>query len=127
MKGTVKSVKKYGKPFFFIEGEDGNIYFSHKQELIVPEGGSLARVWKYIWNGANVTFEVQKTDKEHDRAIQIVPEPVKDPYEKERRERMKKEKEEAEIRRAAEEERHRKNREINEESSIKLNNTVGME
>lgn len=115
MKGTIKNVHKWGQPYFFIDGEDGNTYFAHKADLVGVGGHTTSFSYKCVWNGNTIEFDVQPTEENHDRAVNLRPAPIKDPYEKERKERHLREQEEARIRREEEAERHRINREKNEE------------
>lgn len=115
MKGTIKNVHKWGQPYFFIDGEDGKTYFAHKADLVESEEHKGSYFWKCVWNENTAEFDVQETEEGHNRAVNIRPTPIKDPYEQERKERHLREQEEARIRHEAEAERHRINREKNEE------------
>jgi len=82
IKGTLVGVKKAISMSFYIDGEDGVRYFSHKQEL-----RDTKQYKHYVYNGNTCEFSFIDEGKEHQKAIDVVMEEIKDPLAFQKRER----------------------------------------
>lgn len=80
MRGTVVKLNKAMFGSFFIEGDDHEIYFSHRTELKVPNQ------WNhYVYRDAKCEFDVVDEGKGHLRAVNVVMDRVSDPLKEERK------------------------------------------
>lgn len=82
MRGTVIQLNKAMSAIFYIKGEDGELYFGHRDEL------SNRKQWShYVYRDAYCTFDVVDENKTYLKAVNIVMDDVYDPYANERKER----------------------------------------
>ena len=98
--GTIVSIEKWRGGMFFILGDDGVTYFSHRMRLVDDKG-----MWKYCWNGNKCTFDIVDEGKEHLVAENVRPYEVPDPKADEK----KAKREEDKIRRKEKEEKRVEN------------------
>ena len=109
MRGTIDHIKKWNGAYFFIQGDDGVRYWSHKNNTInandhVLYNGEWLRVFDACaFEGARVEFDISdEPTKEAPIAINVMLEKVADPRLDEKLLKRKTDKENRE--------RHEKNR-----------------
>ena len=95
MRGTVTGLKQSLSGMFWINGDDGNVYFSH-----VMNTKDRSNKKHYLYNGNRATFDVIDEGKDHLTAINVLLDEVEDPDAEVKRQRRL---EEAERRRLNEE------------------------
>lgn len=82
MRGKIVKLNKATGRIFYIEGEDGNTYFGHKDELVNK------KQWNhYVYKDAKCEFDVLDEGKTHLKAKNIVMDNVYDPFAEERKAR----------------------------------------
>ncbi len=87
MRGTFTKVAKWFNQYCFVNGNDGNTYFCHRNDFLKKQD------WKYVYDGNSCDFDIVETpDKEHNRAVNIIPVRIPDPRNAEKAERKNEEK-----------------------------------
>ena len=81
MRGTVTGLKRSLSGMFFIEGDDGITYFSHKYHA-----RDRKNVKKYLYNGNKAEFSIIDEGKDHLTAIDVFFDEVADPDAERKRE-----------------------------------------
>ena len=95
MRGTITGYKPTLSGMFWINGDDGTVYFSHSYNTVDRSNRK-----HYLYNGNRATFDVIDEGKEHLTAINVLLDEVEDPDAEVKRQRRL---EEAERRRLNEE------------------------
>ena len=95
MRGTITGYKPTLSGMFWINGDDGTVYFSHSYNTVDRSNRK-----HYLYNGNRATFDVIDEGKDHLTAINVLLDEVEDPDAEVKRQRRL---EEAERRRLNEE------------------------
>ena len=82
MRGYVTNLKRSLSGMFFIQGEDGEKYFSH-----VNYTRDRKNTKKYLYNGNHASFSVEDKGEEHRVAVDVFFDEVEDPNAELKRER----------------------------------------
>lgn len=80
MTGVIEGLKLSLSGMFFIKGDDGITYFSHRCHAQDKHNQK-----KYLYNGNRATFDIQDDGKEHLTAVNVWFDEVEDPRAEEKR------------------------------------------